>query len=231
MRARAFLPFALALAFLPACRGPESREVDAPSAATGGEPGGSVVVAGATVQPAAARLIVRTAALHLETDDLGGLATQADKIARDAGGYVETSNISEKYGASVRLRVPAAKLGDVVDALEKLGDVESREISAEDVTQQTIDLDARLANLVVVRDRLKKHLEATAALADILAVERELARVQTEIDSLEGQLKYLRTNVALSQVSVYAQHGRVLGPVGWVFYGAWWVVSKLFVIR
>jgi len=62
-------------------------------------------------------------------------------------------------------------------------------------------------------------------------VERELARVQGELDALERRLEYLRGSSAMAEMSVDARRKRILGPLGWVVAGAAWVVEKAFIIR
>ena len=94
-----------------------------------------------------------------------------------------------------------------------------------------IDAEARLENLIATRDRLREHLGRTSSVAEIVAVERELARVQTEIDSLEGRLAHLRSSVALSTVELQIEQKTVLGPLGYVVWGFLWGVEKLFVLR
>ena len=73
--------------------------------------------------------------------------------------------------------------------------------------------------------------EPKGAVSDVIAVERELARLQTEIDQIEARLRLLRSSVAMSRVSLEIHRPRVLGPVGTVVAGAAWVVEKLFVIE
>jgi hypothetical protein len=177
------------------------------------------------------RLLVKRASLRLEVDDPAEVAPAATRIAKEAGGWVESSSATSDRSAYLTLRVPARSLDAVLESLEKLGDVEERSVTTEDVTEQTIDLDARLQNLVAVRDRVKKHLDLTLGVKDVLEVEKELAKLQSEIDSLHGRLKFLRGQAAMSAVTLWASRPRILGPIGYVGYGLWWGISKLFVIR
>ena len=81
------------------------------------------------------------------------------------------------------------------------------------------------------RDRLRQLLERAASVGDIAAVETQLSRVQQDLESLEGRLKSLRTDVALSELSLNIEQRHVLGPLGLVAAGLAWVVEKLFILR
>nr|HQP92279.1 DUF4349 domain-containing protein [Candidatus Omnitrophota bacterium] len=82
-------------------------------------------------------------------------------------------------------------------------------MSAEDVTEQYVDLEARLKNLKLVRDRLTKIMNERARdVKDILSIESELSRVGGDIESMEGRIKYLDRQVALSSISVYFHEGK-----------------------
>jgi hypothetical protein len=177
------------------------------------------------------RLLIKQASLRLEADDLRVLASSVEGVVRSHQGYVENTYATQDKSLDMRLRVPVQDLDAVLDQLARLGEVKERSVSVEDVTDQQIDIQARLKNLVEARDRLRGHLQNAGELKDIVAVEAELTRVQTEIDSLEGRLKLLDASAALATIQLSATRTTVLGPLGYVAQGIWWAVSKLFVIR
>jgi multidrug resistance efflux pump len=134
------------------------------------------------------------------------------------------------------LRVPAHRLDAALDALAALGKEISREVRAVDVTESSADLEAHLANQKALRERLRDALERAQKVDELLMVERELARVQAEIDRVEGHRARMRTSVAQSTISLALRaepepapkpKRRILGPLG----AAWWVVQKLWVVR
>jgi hypothetical protein len=180
---------------------------------------------------AADRLLIRQVSLRMDADNPESLAEPVNQIAVAAGGFVQRVTTERNERLEVMLRVPAARLDTVLAQLERLGDVKERAESARDVTEESIDVEARLTSLIAVRDRLRSLLRSSNSVQDIIAVERELARIQGEVDALEARLKYLRSNVALAQVAVRIDQRHILGPLGWVVAGAAWVVSKLFVIK
>jgi hypothetical protein len=109
--------------------------------------------------------------------------------------------------------------------------VESRSTFASDVTEQHADLSTRLANNLALRDRLKLLLDRAQDVEDVLAIERELTRVQSEVETMQASHERLDSQIALSELSVGLERRQILGPLGYVAYGLWWGISKLFVIR
>ena len=181
--------------------------------------------------PLEARILVRKAALGLEVEKVGSAIAAATALTTRLGGYVESSVQQSERSARLVLRVPSTSLDASLDSLARIGKVESRSITATDVTDEARDLDARVATLRATRDRLRQLLERAASVSDIAAVETQLARVQQDLESLEGRQKSLRTNVALSELSVSIEQRYVLGPLGLVAAGLAWVVEKLFILR
>ena len=186
---------------------------------------------GAALPSVAERLLIQRVRLTLEADDPALLAPEAQQIAVAADGYVESLVLDEGEQLRVVLRVPASRLAEVVAALEQLADVEEKRILTEDVTEETADLEARLRTLIAVRDRLREYLQRAEGVPDVITIERELARVQSEIEILQSRLERLGTDVAFSEVTLEVRQEPILGPLGLVVYGIGWAISKLFVIR
>ena len=178
-----------------------------------------------------ARVLVRTAALEIEVEKVGSAVAAATALTTRLGGYVESSTQRSEGSARLVLRVPSTSLEASLDSLARIGTVKSRSITATDVTEQARDLDARVATLRATRDRLRQLLDRAASVSDIAAVETQLSRVQQDLESLEGRLKSLRTDVALSGLTLDIQQRHVLGPLGLVAAGLAWVVEKLFILR
>ena len=78
---------------------------------------------------------------------------------------------------------------------------------------------------------MRQLLDRAASVSDIAAVETQLSRVQQDLETLEGRLKSLRTDVALSELTLDVDQQHVLGPLGLVAAGLGWVVEKLFIWR
>lgn len=100
-----------------------------------------------------------------------------------------------------------------------------------DVTEQYSDLDTRLRNNLALRERLQQLLHRASDVEDVLAIEKELSRIQSEIETMQARFDRLKSEVELSALSVNLQRKRILGPLGYAGYGLGWAFSKLFVIR
>ena len=185
----------------------------------------------ARAQSGADRQVIRRAWMSVTVGDLDEAVADVEDITGRVEGVIESSQRQEDQSVHLVLRVPAATLESVLEDFAALGTVDRQRVSTDDVTDQVVDLDARLTNLVAVRDRLRGYLDRAEDLEDIVAIERELTRVQTEIDTLTNQLDRLRSQVAMSQVSLTLNRKTVLGPLGLVVAGLAWVVEKLFVIK
>ncbi|MEL6661533.1 MAG: DUF4349 domain-containing protein [Pseudomonadota bacterium] len=94
------------------------------------------------------------------------------------------------------------------------GEISYRNTSAEDLTRTIIDTDARLTATKTLQSRLQTLLETRdGELSELLAIERELARVNSEIDSTESYLRALRLRVSMSQLSIgYETKLTAFGP-------------------
>lgn len=140
-------------------------------------------------------------------------AAAAARRALVAGSEVRRHADGRRSG-TVTVKVPAVAFDDAVADLRELGEVRSETSSTQDVTKEYADLETRLA----VKRRTRERLEALLArqsgsLADLLSVERELERVVTEIERMEGEKRYYDQRVAISTIVVVLfEPGAVLRP-------------------
>ena len=121
---------------------------------------------------------------------------KVEAIAREAGGY-----LSSRADREITIRVPRGRFDESIKRIEGTGDVLHRDIKAQDVTDEFFDLELRLKNARVMRDRLILLL-AKAAVKDAIEIEKELGRVTESIERMEGQLKLLRVKIAFSTITV-----------------------------
>ncbi len=143
------------------------------------------------------RKVIYTGEFELVVADVGRAVASAKALAERLEGYVQRMTLKE-----IVLRVPAARFDEAVAALEKMGPVIARNILAQDVTEQYADLEARLKNARAMLDRLEALLEKAQDVKAALEVEREMVRVRTEIDSLQGQLNRLANLAAYATLTV-----------------------------
>jgi len=169
----------------------------------------------AAVQP---RKVVYTARMEIIVADLEHALGEARKTAEGLGGYLQ-----HLASSRITIRVPAEKFNAAVDALTKLGPVASRDITAQDVTEQYTDLEIRLANARAALKRLQALLEKASNVKDVLAIEKELIRVRTEIERLQGRMNLLKNRIAYATITVsfrraahVSGHIRVKLPFWWL---------------
>lgn len=153
------------------------------------------------------RYVIRRASVNLEVKDVRAALTRMRALAESSRGYVSDSSLNAAEGAApsaqVTLRVPAARFDALLDQLGGLGTVRSRQVSGEDVTMEYVDTSSRIRNMQREEAQLLKLLNRTGDLSDVLAVERELARVRGEIEQAQGRLRQLSQLVDLATIEVH----------------------------
>jgi len=138
-------------------------------------------------------------------DTVNAAADQATGIATTAGGFVGGDNRTTGEGgadtATLTLRVPADKFTTVVGQLARLGKEEHREINTEDVTEQTVDLDARIQVQQARVDSGRRLLAQAKSLNDLVMLEKEVATRESDLASLQAKKRNLADLTALSTIT------------------------------
>ncbi len=190
-----------------------TKEVQAEAARSSGVAGNAVPqtglagVGGSAATEIAPSMLIRTGQASIEVEKLDPGIVRLRQLTTQLGGYVANSSISggrdQVRSATLELKVPAARCDQAVTGLGGIGKVESVNTSVEDVGEEYVDLTARVTNARRLEERLVTLLATrTGKLEDVLAVERELARVREEIERYEGRLRFLRTRAAVSTLTV-----------------------------
>jgi hypothetical protein len=159
-------------------------------------PGGQAADGSSVAGP----MIVRTGTMDLQVADVDRSIADATAVVTGAGGYVAGSQRSldgDRPFASLTFRIPAAKWDAALAQLRALGTkVLAEQTSADEVTAQVVDLDARLKNLRATETQLLGVMEQAVKIPDILAVQSELTTVQGEIEQLQAQRDTLADQAA-----------------------------------
>jgi hypothetical protein len=151
-------------------------------------------------------MIVRTASLALITNAFEKARAAMEETLKRHGGYIGQLTVSAP-GESGRtlnatLRVPAGQLDAAMAELKKLGRVASEAQGGEEVTQQYVDLEARLANAKNSEQRLSEILrDRTGKLADVLEVEQAIEEVRGNIEQMEAERKNLAKQVEFATLT------------------------------
>lgn len=161
-------------------------------------------------------MLIRTGQAYIQVDSLDVGVARVRQIAQMLGAVI--ANVSVQTGenrvrtATLQLRIPSARFDEAVAGLSPLGTVESVDVQVEDVGEEFVDVTARVANARHLEERLVELLATrTGRLSDVLAVERELARVRQEIERYEGRLRYLRSRASVSTLTVSIHEPPPLG--------------------
>lgn len=180
---------------------------------------------------ASQRHIIRTASLSLEVKNVNTEVETFSVLVQQYGGYVKSNNKYTEKRAHVTAKIPVKKLDLFINDVSKLGKLTSRSTSTEDATEQVIDIDARIKNLIALRARYRALLDKASTILEVVSIEKELSKIQTEIDSIQGRRNSLLDQVAMSSVKVTFEQKTVYGPLGYLGKGLTWVIGKLFVLK
>ena len=152
------------------------------------------------------RYMVQSARLTLEITDLEEAAQSIKAEVEQVGGYIVSLNFydltKERRMGQVSLRVPEDKYSQVMLMLQELGEIKNIEESASDVTMEYIDLEARIGNLQAQEQRIRELLERAKDIEEILQIEKELTRIRGDLESMQGEFKYLRERVNFSSIFI-----------------------------
>jgi uncharacterized protein DUF4349 len=211
---------------------PANRDMAVVGNALGATPAPQRTIGGDTGTTGAPVMIIRTGHASVEVANVDEAALKVRALAASLGGHVASSQFEggehNVRSATLELKIPAQRYDDAVAGLASVGEVESVNSTSEDVGEEYVDVTARVANARRLEQRLVQLLATrTGRLEDVLAVERELARVREEIERAEGRLRYLRTRAAMSTLTVLVHEDEpILGragdnPIGSAFTAAW----------
>jgi hypothetical protein len=170
--------------------------------------------------------VIKTATVSLEVDDdeLQETLQNATSSAEKYGGFVVSTSVTDDEDnptGSIVVRVPATRFGDALADLESLGKVASESVSGDDVSQEFIDLQARLRNYTAQETVLLRLMERAQTVTDTIRVQNELQRVQLEIERLRGRITYLEDQTAMSTIELrVAEEGAAAAAPG-EFEKAW----------
>jgi len=144
---------------------------------------------------------------------------------------IRTSNgyITREANNYITARIPSENMDDFLAYAKTLGKVDNESKTGTDITDQYRDNVLRLESLKTVQKRYLLLLERANTVSDIVAVEKELERINFEIERLEGRIKHAEQSVAYSSITVRFRERTKPGPLGWIFYGLYQGIKWLFV--
>jgi hypothetical protein len=176
------------------------------------------------------RKVIRRANLQLHDSDTRTTFDEIIRLTESVGGFVSSANVLPFEGAddqpdvSMTLRIPADQLSAVMATIkDSVDEVVAESQGAEDVTEQFVDLEARLRNLEALEVELRALLEEVrrqpnADPVKLLTVFAELSSVRGQIEQIQGQINYLTDLTALATLEIYISQTPIAVPI---VAGAW----------
>ena len=190
--------------------------------------------------------VIQTASLRLSIREGGfeDAVERARTIAAGLGGFVVSSSAAEGRGGrlvdgTLVVRVPARRYAAAMSSFARLGRVEAREESGEDVSQEVVDLEARTRHLEAVEMQLLALLRRAGSVASALAVQSRLNEVQLQLEQVRGRARFLDDQVAFATITLALAERRAdADDGGWQVVEAWrdgaegfvFVAGRIFVV-
>ncbi len=152
------------------------------------------------------RKLIKQGSISFETDDCKKTQQLITQVTKSLNGYLSNDNqysYSDRIQHSITIRVPSDNFDKLLEQIsQSVVELEDQNISVQDVTEEFVDVQARLKAKKAVEKRYLELLNKANSVGDILQVENELARLREQIEATEGRLRYLKDQVSLSTLSI-----------------------------
>ncbi len=157
------------------------------------------------------RKIIRNGKLTIETDEPTAEQSKITSIAESHGGFVVTSEFKQNGSNQanktviITVRVPSLQFDDTLGKIRPLGRVTAENITGQDVTEEFLDLEARIKTQKALEAQFLEIMKQATKVPDALEVQRQIANVRTEIERLEGRKRFLENQASLSTIVITLQ--------------------------
>jgi hypothetical protein len=171
----------------------------------------AVAQAGPAEAASFAPQIARSAKLSLYVGDIDRAVSEIGAVARAASGDVFSLDVSKGDGASsasagsMEIRIPATRFDTAMSSVAAVGNVRERSVSAQDLTGSLTDSQARLRNLLQTEDDIRRIMDRSGSVEQVMDAENQLSQVRQQIEELESQIKSMRDQVAYATIDVDLQ--------------------------
>lgn len=220
----------LALALATGCKKNESGEPASDQAMTLTEPvpAGSgderAAVASEDKTASAGQKIIKNADIRFESSDVGAAGRQIMAAVARYGAQVQNDTESkDEYAATrkITVRIPSNNFDAFISEIGKgVAFFDRKEISSQDVTEEYVDIEARVKAKKVLEGRYLDLIRKAVKISEILEIEKQLSVIREEIEAQEGRLRYMQSRVAMSTVSIEIYKNSALELGATVSYGS-----------
>lgn len=152
------------------------------------------------------RKLIKKGYISFESSNVNKTKRQINKLVSKYDGYIGNEQINKDYNEishSLTVRIPSKHFDAFLEGIASVTkELEDKSISVEDVTEEFIDVKARIETKKVVEARYKELLERANSIEEILKVENQIGNLRAEIESMEGRLRYLKNRIGLSTLNI-----------------------------
>lgn len=175
-------------------------------------------VAGSSWDPAVDQKIIKTSYITIEVPNVTTAIDQLKTVVTAHGGYIGSMTVNSRDGnrlyAVMTMRVPAREFDAAVAGVKPLGTLKSESLSAEDVTEEYVDLQAERSAYANQLAQYNRIMERAVNVSEVLAVQVQIERVQVELDRIDGRMKYLDNRVDYGTITVTLEEPQPVGGGG-----------------
>ena len=147
------------------------------------------------------RKIIKTGSLSYEVKNLSETEEKIAAWLEGFGGYI-ADTWSNRNNMNVTVKVPSSSFEDAMNSTGDFGELLSRSISTEDVSENYYDLETRLEARKILQEKLESYLAGAKSISDLLEIERQLNDVTSELESMEKQFRRLSNQIDFSTISI-----------------------------
>lgn len=153
------------------------------------------------------RKIIKEGTITFQTTNAKQTQQLIAKTAAASNAYISEDEINDNGGERteyrVTVRIPAEKFDSFLATIsESAAELESKKVSAKDVTEEYVDIEARIKTKKEMEARYAQLLQRAAKVSEVLEIEKEMGSLRAEIESIEGRLRYLKSQVAFSTLTI-----------------------------
>jgi hypothetical protein len=152
------------------------------------------------------RKIVKEGSITLEVEDIAETMDKVTEMADELNGYVVSSykyEYEQRVEGRIIIRVPFEKFDEAFARLRQLArDVPYETTTATDVTEEYVDLEAQLSNLIATEAQYLALMEKAETVEEMLKVQSELSKVRGQIEQIEGRMQYLERTSETALIEV-----------------------------
>ena len=173
------------------------------------------------------RMVIKNADLSIIVEDPSTKMDEIGSMAETMGGFIVSSNVYQRTidsgiqvpHASITVRVPSEKLEEALEQIKTgVTEVQSENVSGQDVTKDYTDLASRLRNLEAAEEQLMEIMDEATETEDVLSIFNQLTSIREQIEVIKGQMQYYEESAALSVISVEITADEAVVPIqigGW----------------